>query len=54
MLGDEKKLFADLKETREQVTALAALCERYKMALEAANACDYGSDREKVIRLALK
>lgn len=54
MLEGEKKLFVELEKAREDAAALAALCERYKMALEAASACSYSSDSEKIVKLALK
>jgi hypothetical protein len=53
MLEGEKKLLAELGRAREEVAALAALCERYKMALEAAQACGYSSDTDKIVKLAL-
>lgn len=54
MFQDEKELLTTLETEREKVAALAALCERYKMALEAAAACDYQSDAEKIVKLALR
>lgn len=54
MIGDEHKMFLKLEKARGEVAALAALCERYKMALEAASACDYSIDSTKIVKLALR
>jgi hypothetical protein len=54
VLETEEKLFEEFMKAREEAAALAALCERYKMALEAASACSYSSDAEKIVEVALR